>query len=167
MQLCRTCQGITPACAGKRLFNPAQYIVSWDHPRLRGEKQLEAAHKPPERGSPPLARGKEWRTMGLLSSSRITPACAGKRRLVAATRLPGQDHPRLRGEKTIFATRPYSRKGSPPLARGKVVTRRSASLVPGITPACAGKSYNLDPDAASNRDHPRLRGEKKRLRCLF
>ena len=31
--------GITPACAGKRLFLQGKLPVSGDHPRLRGEKE--------------------------------------------------------------------------------------------------------------------------------
>ena len=31
-------RGITPACAGKRTFSGDGVRVSWDHPRMRGEK---------------------------------------------------------------------------------------------------------------------------------
>ena len=50
--------------------------------------------------------------------------------------------------------------GSPPLARGKVAHEMGCTDRTGITPACAGKSPVWHAEAASLRDHPRLRGEK-------
>ena len=68
---------------------------------------------------------------------RITPAYAGK----SASRLSiwsaPQDHPRLRGEKSL-ATRSFI----------------------GITPAYAGKSDTPLCIICQSKDHPRLRGEK-------
>ena len=50
--------------------------------------------------------------------------------------------------------------GSPPLARGKVVTTITASGNERITPACAGKSGLGYTSLCMRWDHPRLRGEK-------
>ena len=49
--------GITPACAGNTVDPEMVLWLFRDHPRLRGEYELEG--KPPLRfwGSPPLARG--------------------------------------------------------------------------------------------------------------
>ena len=51
--------------------------------------------------------------------------------------------------------------GSPPLARGKERRKENELSRVGITPACAGKSLWWNGAISMNRDHPRLRGEKK------
>ena len=69
---------ITPAYAGKRLPLMLMRAVSWDHPRLCGEKRKNPHRTWTVSGSPPPMRGKvkplgndEWHT-------GITPAYAGK-----------------------------------------------------------------------------------------
>ena len=52
-------------------------------------------------------------------------------------------------------------KGSPPRVRGKGASLSSAYLPTGITPACAGKSRIDIRHKFSNKDHPRVCGEKK------
>ena len=49
---------ITPACAGKTVFNVHYSFLSWDHPRMRGEDSRMSDSRD--------------------SRVRITPACAGK-----------------------------------------------------------------------------------------
>ena len=49
--------GITPACAGNTTMEATLQLGIRDHPRLRGEYQLERAFKSEAEGSPPLARG--------------------------------------------------------------------------------------------------------------
>ena len=50
--------------------------------------------------------------------------------------------------------------GSPPHRRGKVLFRRNAEQVTGITPAWAGKSPAQLRFFRSVKDHPRVGGEK-------
>ena len=50
--------------------------------------------------------------------------------------------------------------GSPPLTRGKGASARPLGLLPGITPAYAGKRCVRLRKRNALRDHPRLRGEK-------
>ena len=71
--------GITPACAGKRVFPPGCLCSPRDHPRVRGEKHLSGSVYKANGGSPPRARGKA--EGNCISNFRygITPACAGKR----------------------------------------------------------------------------------------
>ena len=151
---------ITPACAGKSFRLGGALIGCRDHPRLRGEKQIEWVESPLHEGSPPLARGKVVLKVLLGIWRRITPACAGKSHSYPVRRRAPRDHPRLRGEKKRPQRLLVSCLGSPPLARGKVEKRLRKALRSRITPACAGKSlfrfrkYNL------SEDHPRLRGEK-------
>ena len=71
---------ITPAYAGKRYFYIYVWFLSWDHPRLRGEKVDFVSNLIDFVGSPPLTRGKEQFTQQLKQFFGITPAYAGKRK---------------------------------------------------------------------------------------
>ena len=70
----------------------------------------------------------------------ITPACAGKRVLPAASALCFRDHPRVCGEKKLANFDEDNGKGSPPRMRGKVAVDVEDNKFMGITPAYAGKS---------------------------
>ena len=110
---------ITPAYAGKSktvVFGATKYE---DHPRLRGEKFLQISKQLLNLGSPPLTRGKAHKIADVQDPQRITPAYAGKRTSSMRKRYLKQDHPRLRGEKPVWRNNRATRKGSPPLTRGK------------------------------------------------
>ena len=64
------------------------------------------------------------------------------------------------GEKMGVGCPEYILLGLPPRRRGKVSGRRHKSLVPGITPAWAGKSLFCFTAAVPIQDHPRMGGEK-------
>ena len=132
---------ITPACAGKSDSEDDVLVMREDHPRLRGEKLNAEMKLSKTQGSPPLARGKAIIPRPTIALFRITPACAGKRSIPRTRKRSRRDHPRLRGEKLLEHVFHVGRKGSPPLARGKVGGFRARG------------------DA--ERDHPRLRGEKQ------
>ena len=117
-----TAGGITPACAGKRSERIVSTSLRKDHPRLRGEKANLLYACLFQVGSPPLARGKEREPQQKPTCTGITPACAGKRCVQSSGSQPRRDHPRLRGEKAAFAVAAAWCTGSPPLARGKVMT---------------------------------------------
>ena len=151
---------ITPACAGKRVYILRTCTLLRDHPRLRGEKAKCRFYKIFAPGSPPLARGKV--SSGIHSSQmrRITPACAGKSFYLLSSCFSSTDHPRLRGEKNFKLSAIRLSPGSPPLARGKGRYANPYKLIFRITPACAGKSFELLQLRKLPKDHPRLRGEK-------
>ena len=96
---------------------------------------------------------------------RITPAYAGKSCLRPKVERNDGDHPRLCGEKIVHLWICHSTRGSPPPMRGK--ERMNAEIVTSIriTPAYAGKSRQRPPAECPDRDHPRLCGEKHRIRC--
>ena len=136
--------GITPAYAGKSACDMRAIVSRRDHPRLCGEKPLLIAFT--------------------LIQPRITPAYAGKS-LSEKTLFPfGEDHPRLCGEKLLLFLRSLIILGSPPPMRGKVVVCCYAVFVLGITPAYAGKSDSEGGMYPQRRDHPRLCGEKDRVK---
>ena len=110
---------ITPARAGKRP-RLRSYHTQWrDHPRTRGEKSSPEWTICPKVGSPPHARGKESRATLAASAVGITPARAGKSTGKLIKGHPSQDHPRTRGEKSVFSFCRMKFGGSPPHARGK------------------------------------------------
>ena len=153
---------ITPAYAGKSsgiVVYPSSFK---DHPRLRGEKFFGFQRRSLIPGSPPLTRGKVCELEEAPVTVGITPAYAGKRHLLPADRSADRDHPRLRGEKRQSQSKPSPPEGSPPLTRGKAHPSSSDSRGSRITPAYAGKRTRPAWGFLRCKDHPRLRGEKRR-----
>ena len=75
-----------------------------------------------------------------LSGGGITPAWAGKSEVSKYAAKPGEDHPRVGGEKLRVALWRLDTLGSPPRGRGKEPDRGKREGYNGITPAWAGKS---------------------------
>ena len=108
---------------------------------MRGEKWVRADIEEGAEGSPPRARGKERYITKDIRLYRITPACAGKRAINKPFFDKYGDHPRVRGEKLLYLFSFSLYIGSPPRARGKVISYSAGLISIGITPACAGKSF--------------------------
>ena len=125
-----------------------------------GEKPRSSQACPSSVGSSPRVRGKEKGRRDGCDHQRITPACAGKRSVSSWAICPAWDHPRMCGEKLVteFITRYMM--GSPLRVRGKVGPVIQLRAGPGITPAYAGKRGRKEVAPMSNRDHPRVCGEK-------
>ena len=132
--------GITPACAGKRIWFLDNSILARDHPRVCGEKISVSAIMKIARGSPPRVRGKDCGHCRLSPLYGITPACAGKRLCYSLCLPPLWDHPRVCGEKPVAMHSCTTTRGSPPRMRGKGNPVSCTCSRPGITPAYAGKS---------------------------
>ena len=90
---------ITPAYAGKSGKHYEESMGKRDHPRLCGEKHLRTPSQRYPKGSPPPMRGKAETPDRKQAAERITPAYAGKRRIITSKKTPCGDHPRLCGEK--------------------------------------------------------------------
>ena len=115
-------------------------------------------------GSPPHVRGKETRQAGLLRAPGITPAYAEKSYTRLVLLRPMWDHPRVCGEKTFLEPKGQTRLGSPPRMRGKGCNLARGVRPDRITPAYAGKRAVLPYAPAHSGDHPRVCGEKARMR---
>ena len=89
----------------------------------------------------------------------ITPACAGKTTSPSPPSPPRRDHPRVCGENCSTLTPIRAILGSPPRVRGKPNSTAEILNSPGITPACAGKTFMIFAKSISTRDHPRVCGE--------
>ena len=110
---------ITPAYAGKSCIYRSTTSISWDHPRVCGEKGAPVPNVPVAAGSPPRMRGKVPRNLTDYQTRRITPAYAGKRRALLFQARQYGDHPRVCGEKGPAMPYLLCSSGSPPRMRGK------------------------------------------------
>ena len=160
----RTAQRITPACAGKSDRTDWTITCRKDHPRVCGEKGCLALWRVSRPGSPPHVRGKVFLVILQHLHGGITPAYAGKRPRKCCRSGPSGDHPRMCGEKAFTSGRRAMYRGSPPHVRGKANFPVSFRWAIGITPACAGKSFdNPKIDNSQLGSPPHMRG-KARLR---
>ena len=132
--------GITPAYAGNTIVPGCFAVFRWDHPRLRGEYQVEPDDRRTIQGSPPLTRGILSITMVPSACPRITPAYAGNTVCIDCIFRSIEDHPRLRGEYRISSHFVPSVLGSPPLTRGIRVDSTIRKPLLRITPAYAGNT---------------------------
>ena len=136
----RLFRGITPAYAGKRGSGSLPRSCRRDHPRVCGEKSKLFPVDDAVKGSPPHMRGKGQNQRGTGSGRGITPAYAGKSTHQPPSGRGTRGHPRVCGEKCGYRLPFRSIVGSPPTVRGKDRRAERTGRIPGITPACAGKS---------------------------
>ena len=152
--------GITPAYAGKSSHFCPPVRISWDHPRVCGEKTHDLARLAAGWGSPPHVRGKGAEKVIVVQITGITPAHAGKREQPDRLEPSSWDHPRTCGEKSKTQPDCLYPVGSPPHMRGKVFIPAWRSVSAGITPAHAGKRACMTTATTRAKDHPRTCGEK-------
>ena len=110
-------------------------------------------------------RGKQINKISNFIIPGITPACAGKTRVVISYDIRDWDHPRVCGENGMSGYSRASTPGSPPRVRGKRPCARVEISKEGITPACAGKTVQYDVNTTAAEDHPRVCGENGRRRA--
>ena len=116
-------------------------------------------------GITPAHAGKRKAASRQLNQKRITPAHAGKRQTHYSSTGNFRDHPRTCGEKGNILNVSSAYTGSPPHMRGKETNRRKRKMRYGITPAHAGKSFNVIRTEKFTWDHPRTCGEKRHEGC--
>ena len=136
-----TGERITPAYAGKRPGAAGEKSTKPDHPRVCGEKCIEAIDEACTLGSPPRMRGKAFFHRHGGDELRITPAYAGKRIPCCRRSHLLWDHPRVCGEKLVNHCSALLNQGSPPRMRGKASALPLHLISTRITPAYAGKSW--------------------------
>ena len=151
--------GITPAGAGKTLSDVDRDGNKKDHPRRCGENFSPGTTGFRECGSPPQVRGKPGLRLLVPSSTRITPAGAGKTIGEHCEARKTRDHPRRCGENPPSGLIRYTHAGSPPQVRGKLMYFVLADIPKRITPAGAGKTGVWSGLCTGRQDHPRRCGE--------
>ena len=152
-------RGFIPACAGSTRRRRCRAPWPRDHPRMRGEHEVEATITTYDPGSSPHARGAPVGVLDADAPAGIIPACAGSTTSTAAQTGGSRDHPRMRGEHWVAQLTRLWSGGSSPHARGALRVRRLRHRAPGIIPACAGSTRQADTGSRWPEDHPRMRGE--------
>ena len=134
------CARITPAYAGKSEPRRLHEHQRKDHPRVCGEKALSPLSLYLVSGSPPRMRGKVSVFLRSEDPNGITPAYAGKSKILFPDSFGHEDHPRVCGEKENRQPTSGQQEGSPPRMRGKECGGIEVIALIRITPAYAGKS---------------------------
>ena len=159
---CRLPPGIIPACAGNTGRRRPVRWLRRDHPRMRGEHDVEVVVLVHFRGSSPHARGTRWSFCFSFHCLGIIPACAGNTRRGRCTCCRWRDHPRMRGEHISRGRPCLVTNGSSPHARGTLGGAPHVVVIVGIIPACAGNTQCRVGIWRNRGDHPRMRGEHGR-----
>ena len=150
---------LIPACAGKTGFGGGRSRRWRAHPRVCGENAAGVYLMYRRRGSSPRVRGKRAGGGARGGACGLIPACAGKTLRSWWTCTTRTAHPRVCGENLDADLESVSPQGSSPRVRGKREVVIPASLVPGLIPACAGKTQRESGRAPGGRAHPRVCGE--------
>ena len=108
---------ITPARAGKTRYRIGIPGCFWDHPRSCGKDATAGSPWASLRGSPPLVRERLADSQKINNYTRITPARAGKTKMVFSYLSEAGDHPRSCGKDRSSAVPKSVKSGSPPLVR--------------------------------------------------
>ena len=109
-------------------------------------------------GSSPHTRGLLQDISNLQEEHGIIPAYAGPTVIFALFRIPGWDHPRIRGAYIAQLLFNVPVKGSSPHTRGLQGVQGGRYFRLGIIPAYAGPTGPRPGREMEEEDHPRIRG---------
>ena len=155
-------RGIIPAYAGSTHLLDRHGLITWDHPRIRGEHSTVYEPLNTVLGSSPHTRGARSGRPAQGHAARIIPAYAGSTACRLMGREARRDHPRIRGEHADESHAAQDVQGSSPHTRGALHAPEGEGGGVGIIPAYAGSTRPLQRPPRSSRDHPRIRGEHTR-----
>ena len=150
---------IIPALAGNTCCPNHSAEGNPDHPRSRGEYDLQFKPVPGKQGSSPLSRGIHKVVFADSLKKRIIPALAGNTAGRALSAAVVTDHPRSRGEYVVAERLRSGDRGSSPLSRGIRTVKSHELPRRGIIPALAGNTRKPRMKPPHRTDHPRSRGE--------
>ena len=142
-ELKATMDGIIPACAGSTRARASITSSMSDHPRMRGEHDLDRRVRVKGPGSSPHARGARIAGMLIRTPRGIIPACAGSTEKRSPACHWSRDHPRMRGEHNSARFGFTRTVGSSPHARGAPSPVLHITPPSRIIPACAGSTEIL------------------------
>ena len=154
---------ITPAGAGKTQSLHRTTCTASDHPRRCGENAFWRVFYLFRAGSPPQVRGKPVAKMSSFTSTRITPAGAGKTISAACRTREPWDHPRRCGENIVREPFYWYIVGSPPAYAGKTVLKHISCFLLRDHPRGCGENFRPARTARIRRGSPpRMRGKRGR-----
>ena len=108
----------------------------------------------------PRIRGEHYRILvPRVCEVRIIPAYAGSTTGAPRYARPIADHPRIRGEHMPWGEGEKQHPGSSPHTRGALLGLVDLRCQLGIIPAYAGSTTPSRSPSATDKDHPRIRGE--------
>ena len=149
-----------PACAGNAGGARNAHRQRPVHPRMRGERSMDATEKQRENGSSPHARGTHLAEDDRADEDRFIPACAGNARKKGLLIFYLPVHPRMRGERRGRPCQESLGVGSSPHARGTPPRHPCDTHGHRFIPACAGNARAWTWAKRSHPVHPRMRGER-------
>ena len=115
----RVCEiRIIPAYAGSTGDSHQKSRGYRDHPRIRGEHARTNRKEKHNAGSSPHTRGALGVELRHAGSLRIIPAYAGSTAICPGWRRRSGDHPRIRGEHSMYSNLRTAARGSSPHTRG-------------------------------------------------
>ena len=153
--------GSSPHTRGAPSAEIPPIASSRDHPRIRGEHLRGDRTPRPGRGSSPHTRGAPTCRPPGTTRPRIIPAYAGSTASPPSTGVALKDHPRIRGEHPLAASRWGFCVGSSPHTRGAPDFGSSWRCARGIIPAYAGSTFSWVPiSVASSGSSPHTRGAR-------
>ena len=154
---------LIPACAGKTRRLASRSRRWGAHPRVCGENVDGVRGESRVDGSSPRVRGKPGRACPPGAGPGLIPACAGKTGRGAGPWGDGAAHPRVCGENFTRKEWGEMLMGSSPRVRGKQRRLHGNPVLPGLIPACAGKTGSTRPWGAPAAAHPRVCGENESI----
>ena len=135
--------GIIPALAGNTRCHRADHQTHQDHPRTRGEHEECDSASAYQLGSSPHSRGTPNASSRSGLHAGIIPALAGNTALPGKASRANRDHPRTRGEHSMFQIIELRIRGSSPHSRGtRSITGFSSDDIR-IIPALAGNTHPI------------------------
>ena len=152
--------GITPAGAGKTVYDLQGAMHDEDHPRRCGENATHTKWAQINLGSPPQVRGKLSGFSFPFRYLRITPAGAGKTQCRCRQARRCGDHPRRCGENDTVMDRRADEDRITPAGAGKTRTDGSYRCRAGDHPRRCGENVLPERTEPSNRGSPpQVRGK--------
>ena len=155
-----------PACAGNASGLAAHRCSGTVHPRMCGERIVEAIASAILNGSSPHVRGTPGAARHGHGRDRFIPACAGNAWLARSSAPVATVHPRMCGERVVLIHKQHLLAGSSPHVRGTHRAMLCRGVWSRFIPACAGNADRSPCAVRAVPVHPRMCRERHLRRWL-
>ena len=153
--------GSSPHTRGAPYWLRVHKLLTWDHPRIRGEHGTVRPDASPSPGIIPAYAGSTLSsTMTSNYSAGSSPHTRGARQPWSCRPAWFRDHPRIRGEHAgARRLPPMPRRIIPAYAGSTHASMHGGEGNSGSSPHTRGAPARAPREACARRDHPRIRGE--------